>query len=145
MGKLLSKTLLYFLSLFYLFIFIALGHHCCGGFSLLVSRGGYFLVAVYGLLIAVASLLWSTSLTVVVHQLSCPVSYDIFRNQGSKLCLLHWWSDFSPLSHREAFFYYLNITQRNVFKFPCFKKERKKERKKNKPLFYIAAIIHVVL
>ena len=103
----------------YLFIFIALGHHCCGGFSLPVSKGGYFLVAVHGLLIAVASLLWSTGLTVVARGLCCSVSYDIFPNQGSNLCLLHWQSDSSPLSHREALFCYLNITQNNVFKFPC--------------------------
>ena len=91
----------------------------CGGFSLPVSKGGYFLVAVHGLLIAVASLLWSTGLTVVARGLCCPVSYDIFPNQGSNLCLLHWRSDSSPLSHREALFCYLNITQNNVFKFPC--------------------------
>ena len=33
-----------------------LGLHCCSGFSLVAASGGYSLVAVCGLLIAVASL-----------------------------------------------------------------------------------------
>ena len=33
-----------------------LGLHCCAGFSLVVAKGSYSLVAVHGLLIAVASL-----------------------------------------------------------------------------------------
>ena len=34
-----------------------LGLHCCAGFSLVATRGGYSLVAVYRLIIAVASLI----------------------------------------------------------------------------------------
>ena len=38
-----------------------LGLGCCVGFSLVVESGGYFLVVVERLLIAVVSLLWSTN------------------------------------------------------------------------------------
>ena len=50
------------------------------------------------------------------------MSRGIVPDQGSNLCLLHWQSDFLWLNHREALFYYLNITQSNIFKFPCFSK-----------------------
>ena len=46
-----------FLKIYYLFYFLAvLGLHCCIGFSLVAGSGGYFLVVVRGLFIAVASL-----------------------------------------------------------------------------------------
>ena len=46
----------FFLSFVYLFL-VVLGLHCSAGFSLVVASGGYSLVAVCGLLIAVASLI----------------------------------------------------------------------------------------
>ena len=45
-----------FLLLFYLFLTV-LGLHCCSFFSLVVVSGGYSLVAVLQLLIAVTSLI----------------------------------------------------------------------------------------
>ena len=66
--------------------------HCCTqAFSSVVSRA-HTLVAVRGLLIAVASLvmehrLKSTGSAVVVG-LSCPEACGIFPDQGLSLCLL---------------------------------------------------------
>ena len=83
--------------------------------SLVAASGGYSLVVVHGLLIALASLvaehgLWGTwasvavsyrlsscgsqslecSSVVVADRLSCPKTYGIFPHQGSHLCPLHW-------------------------------------------------------
>ena len=44
--------------LIYLFLTLS-GLRCCSGFSLVAAIGGFSLVAVHGLIIAVASLLWS--------------------------------------------------------------------------------------
>ena len=41
---------------FFFFFSVSLSLRCCVGFSLVVASEGYSLVAVYGLLIAVASL-----------------------------------------------------------------------------------------
>lgn len=60
------SLLLYFFILFY---FCCPSHHEWGAFSLLVLRGVYILVAVHGLLIAVASHCDSFSL-VVEHRLN---------------------------------------------------------------------------
>ena len=64
------------------------------GLSLVVGRGGYSLVAVHGLLIAVASLfvaqgLQSSGSVFVTYRLSCPVTCGILLDQGSNLCPLH--------------------------------------------------------
>ena len=66
--------------------------------SLVVASGGYSLVVVQGLLIAVASLavehgLWSVGSIVVLHQLRCWVAREIFLYQESNLCLLYWQKD----------------------------------------------------
>ena len=53
---LLQTAFFFFLSFVYLFLAV-LGLHCSAGFSLVVASGGYSLVAVCGLLIAVASLI----------------------------------------------------------------------------------------
>ena len=71
-----------------------LGLHCFEGFSLVVASGGYSLVAVHGLLIAVASLfvvqgLQSSGSVVVTHRLSCPATCGILLDEGSNLCPLH--------------------------------------------------------
>ena len=60
---------------------------------------GLRLVAVHGLLIAVASLaaehgLYSTGSVVVAHGLSCCEACGIFPDQGSNSCPLHWQADF---------------------------------------------------
>ena len=61
---------------------------------LVATSGGYALVEVQRLLIAVDSLieehgLWSVGLVVVVHRLSCPVTCGIFLDQESNPCPLH--------------------------------------------------------
>ena len=79
---------------------------------------GYSLVAVHGLLLAVASLVaehglqdtqvsvvaapgvQSTGSVVVVLELSCSAACGIFPDQESNPCLLHWQADSSPLSHQ---------------------------------------------
>ena len=88
---------------------------CSEAISLVTVTGGYSLVVVHGLLIALASLvaehgLWGTwasvavsyrlsscgsqslecSSVVVADRLSCPKTYGIFPHQGSHLCPLHW-------------------------------------------------------
>ena len=94
-------------------------------YLLIAESGGCSLVAMRGLLIAVASLvaeqgsrthrreqlrhtgpavvapaLWSTASIVVVHRLSCSVACGNFPDQGSNLCLLPWQVDSLPLSHQ---------------------------------------------
>ena len=61
---------------------------------------GLSLVAIRGLLVAVAFLLQSTGSVVVAHRLSCPAVCGIFSDQGSNLCPLHWQADTLPLSHQ---------------------------------------------
>ena len=66
------------------------------GLSPVVASGGYSLVVVYGLLLAVASLccrapaLGRAGFGAVVHGLSCLVAYGIFLDQGSNPCPLPW-------------------------------------------------------
>ena len=82
----------FFLSLWPIWVFTVLGK-----LSLVAVSGGFFQVAVCGLLIAVAyrvaeHRLWSMQALVVgVYRLSCCKAYGIFHvHQGSNLCLLHW-------------------------------------------------------
>ena len=90
----------------WLYLFLAvLGLRCCKGFSLVMAIGGYSLVAVRGLLIAVASLIaeqgfWSTSSVLVARGLSSSTACGVFSNQGSNPCLLLWQADSLPLSHQ---------------------------------------------
>jgi len=46
----------FFFKYSYLFILVLLGLHCCAGFSLFSESGGYSLLALLGLFIAMASL-----------------------------------------------------------------------------------------
>jgi len=56
-----STPLILFLFFKFIYLFLAaVGLCCCATFSLVVASRGYFLVAVCGLRIAVASLVWST-------------------------------------------------------------------------------------
>ena len=96
-------------NIFKIFICVlaGLGLHCCMGLSLVVASGGYSVVAVCGLLIAVqASVvmvlrLQSTGLIVVAHGLSCSAACEIFLpDQRSNPCLLHWQVDSLLLSHQ---------------------------------------------
>ena len=65
--------------------------------SLVVASGGCSSVAVYGLLIAVASLVehgfQSTGSVIRAHGLSCSAACRIFLHQGSNLCPQHWSMD----------------------------------------------------
>ena len=105
----------------YLFlIFGCPGSSCCEDVSLISKNGGYSLVAMHWLLIAVASLvaehrlystqasivmalrLQSTGSIVVVHELSCSEACGIVLDQGLNPCLLHWQADPLPPSHQEG-------------------------------------------
>ena len=70
----------------------------------LSSSRSYSLIAVHGLLIAVASLmahrLYSTDSAVVIHQFSCTSACRIFPDQGSNPCLLNRQVDSLPLSRQ---------------------------------------------
>ena len=82
-----------------------LGLCCCVDFSLVVVSGGYSLVVVWELLIAVAFVveyrLEGTQASVVVAlQLSCSMTCGIFLDQGSNAGLLHCQADCLPLNHQ---------------------------------------------
>ena len=95
----------FFLNNFVLFLPL-LGLRCSTGFSLVGARGGYSLVVVHGLLIAVAFLVaerrvqstWAS--VVVARGFSCSLVCDIFPDQESNPCLLHWQADSLPLNHQ---------------------------------------------
>ena len=72
-------------------------------FSPVVATQSYSLVAVHGLLTAVASCcgvraLGGQASVVVAHGL-CSMAYGIFPEQGLNLCPLHWQADSSLMSH----------------------------------------------
>ena len=93
------------------FFLAALGLHCCTSAFLVVESGGYFLVAMLGVLLVVTFLvecglqamrasvaaahasvtaarrLQTTGSVVVTHGLSCPTACGVFPDQG--WCLLH--------------------------------------------------------
>ena len=58
----------------------------CMGFLPSCGEWGLFFIAVGVILIALASLVWSTGFR--VHRLSCPVAYLILPDQGSNPCTL---------------------------------------------------------
>ena len=96
-----------------------LGFHCCVGYPLVAMRR--LLIAVVSLIVDmgtgrtgfsscrhvgsvfVAPMLWSIGSVVVVHRLSCSEACEIFPDQGSNPCLLHWQMD--------SFFFFLLITE----------------------------------
>ena len=89
----------------------------------MVVPGGYSLVAVHELLIAVAFLiaepqaldkrtsepvaprLWSIGSVVVTHRLGCHAACGIFPDQGSNPCLLRWQADSLSLSYQGSLDY----------------------------------------
>ena len=85
---------------FYLFFWLHWVFIAAYGLSLVVLSGGYALVSVLGLLVAVASRCRAGALghggsVAVVHRLTCPVACGIFLDQGSIPCigrriLNHW-------------------------------------------------------
>ena len=86
------------------------------GLSVVVVSGGYSLVVVQGLLIAVTSLVAETgsvvggsgtlerSSVVVAFWLSCPMACGIFPDQGSNPGLLHWQTDSLPESPGKPYY-----------------------------------------
>ena len=78
---------------------VALGPRCCMQVFSSCSKLGLLFTAVHKLLIAVASLvaerrLWGLQASVVAAQgLGYSVACEIFPNQGSNLCPLHWQAD----------------------------------------------------
>ena len=119
--KLTCLTQLQCISFLFFYLSTAmLALRCCTAFSLdQAASWSYSLVVVFGLLIALASLVrhrlqgaWasvtaaprfqSTGSVVVALRLSCSVAYGIFPDQGSNLCLLHWQADSLPLSHARS-------------------------------------------
>ena len=130
----------FFLSffLFYKFIYLflaTLGLCCCAWAFSSCGEQGLFFIAVRGLLIAVASLavehglqahglrqlqhlgsvvvargLQSAGSVVVVHGLSCSVACEIFLDQGSNPCPLHWQADSQPLCHQGSPIQLLSIS-----------------------------------
>ena len=98
-----------FLIILFIYSFIlfqaVLGLRCCAGFSLVVDSRVYSRVVVCGLLNVVVSLVpehgfLGVQASVVVHGLSCFKAHEIFLDQGSNPCLLHWQMDSLPLSHQ---------------------------------------------
>ena len=94
-----------------------LGLHCCTGFSLVVASSGYskcwyrashcssFPCCGAQALRRTGFSSWGTwaldtGSVVVAHQLSCPLAREIFRDQGSRPCLLHWQGYSLPLTHQ---------------------------------------------
>ena len=93
---------------------------CCMSVSVVVLSGDSSLVALWGLLIAMASLaaehqLWAHRFPwlkrldsraqhsiAVMHGLSRSAACGIFLDQGLNSCLRHWQAYSSPLSHQEA-------------------------------------------
>ena len=79
----------FFFNLFWLcWVFVAARR-----LSLVAASGGYCLVLLPGLLVAMASF-------VAEHRLSCPVACGIFLDQGLNPCPLNWQADFLPLDHQ---------------------------------------------
>ena len=71
-------------------------------FSLVVESGGYSLIAVHGLLIAVAFLvaehrLWSKGSILVASGLRSSLACGIFLDWRLNLCPPHWQADSYPL------------------------------------------------
>ena len=119
-----------------LFIFGCAGSSLLHGLFLVAASGGHSLVAVLNF-----SFKWllflqrtgsrapgfqqmhlpgsrSAGSIVVVHMLSCPRACEIFPDQGSNPCLLHWQADSLPRSHQGSlflsfksffFFFFFNI------------------------------------
>ena len=90
---------------FFLTTFGFTGSSSLVGLSLVVWSGGYSLVVVHELLIAVTFTVehelqstWASIVT--VHGLRHSEVCGIFPDQGLNLCLLYWQTDSLPLSHQ---------------------------------------------
>ena len=114
----LSLSLSFLISLF---IYGCTRSCCCAGFPLVEARGGFSLwclvllqstsfrasvVAAVSSVVAVPGL-QSTGSIIVAHRRRCSWACEIFPDQGSSPCFLHWREDSLPLSHQESLGSYL--------------------------------------
>ena len=75
------------------------------GLSLVAASGGHSSSRCAGLSLSRPLLLWSTGSrragsVVVAHGPSCSAACEIFPDQGSNPCPLHWQADSQPLRHQ---------------------------------------------
>ena len=70
----------------------------CRGAQALEHVGFYYLWHVDSVVVAPG--FESTGSVLVAHKLSCSLACEIFLDQGSNLCLLHWQVDSLPLNHQ---------------------------------------------
>ena len=75
------------------------------GLSLVVASGGHSSSPCVGLSLSRTLLLWCTGSrhagsVVVAHGPSCSTACEIFPDQGSNPCPLHWQADSQPLHHQ---------------------------------------------
>ena len=89
---------IYIMYLFMCLYWSSLLHAC--RLSLVMVSGGYSLIVVGGLLIAVASLVAVHGSVDVAPRFRCPMAHGIFLDQGSNPSPLHWQVDSQPLSHQ---------------------------------------------
>ena len=72
----------------------------CTGFSLRGPLGAEHRLWGPSPSVVAAPRLWSTGSVAVVHGLSCSPACEIFPDEGSNPCPLHWQGDSLPLSHQ---------------------------------------------
>ena len=95
--------LFYFYYLFYLWlcwVFVSVR-----GLSPVAASGGHSSSRCAGLSLSRPLLLWSTGSrragsVIVAHGPSCSAACEIFPDQGSNPCPLHWQADSQPLRHQ---------------------------------------------
>ena len=101
----------FFAEKFYLFIYLFIYFWLCWvfvsvqGLSLVVASGGHSSSRCVGLSLSRPLLLRSTGSrragsVVVAHGPSCSAACEIFPDQGSNPCPLHWQADSQPLRHQ---------------------------------------------
>ena len=102
---------------FFFFLILFIYFWLCWGW-VLVAACALSLVAVHGLLTAVASLSRARALgvwawAIVAQGLSCSAACEIFPDQGPNPCPLHWQADSQPLHHQGS-------PHRTTFEFGIF-------------------------
>ena len=102
-----KSTFFFFNNIFYLFIYFWLCWVFVSvqGLSLVVASGGHCSSQCAGLSLSRPLLLRSTGSrragsVVVAHGPSCSAACEIFPDQGSNPCPLHWQADSQPLCHQ---------------------------------------------
>ena len=95
------------------------------GLSPVAASGGHSSSRCAGLSLSRPLPLWSTGsrrTVVVAHWLSCSAACEIFPDQGSNPCALHWQADSQPLRHQGSPVYFndstldiLNVLKHNFY------------------------------